>query len=425
MKHVRRALSTVAVTAVVAAGPAMVATPTVHAQVPGSMAQSFQATQQLLLVELVPIQLPLLSGLAGVGSLLTVSEPVWNLLGVTNSIVWLRDGVPIPGTEGLWSYLPTDADAGHDISALVTGSLLGLVPVSLVTNALGIPLLGGPGAGDAPNATAPAMVAGTGKVGTDLTVTSPVWSTAVDSTTYQWQRAGAPIVGATGTTYPVAADDVAKAITVKATGTKSGVSGTSTSAPKLGALGEAPTAAAPPALGGTPKVGSLLTATPGTWSGTGPITFSYQWYRRTTPIPGATGSTYVARSADAALPLAVLVTATRPGYAPGLAATRQVTVAKTASATTLALVKKTIVKSARGLVRITLRGGAPKPAGRVSVYDGRRLLKAYSVRTSDNGARVVKLPRLAPGRHQLKATFAGDASRRSSTSKAVTLTVRK
>ena len=169
MKHVRRALSTVVVTAVVASGSAMVATPTATAHEPTSATAAADA--ELLLLELVPLELPVLSGLAGVGDLLSVTQPIWNLLGVTNSIVWLRDGVPIPGTEGLWSYVPTEADAGHDISALVTGTLLGLLPLSLITNALGIPLLG---TEDPPSATTPVASTGTAKVGTDLVASPPV-----------------------------------------------------------------------------------------------------------------------------------------------------------------------------------------------------------------------------------------------------------
>jgi hypothetical protein len=420
MKHVQRALGTIAVTAVVVAGPIAGITPSAQAQEP-PRTESVTAESPAGLLDLLPIDLPLLSGLAGVGSLLNVTQPIWNLIGVTNSIVWLRDGVPIPGTEDLWSYLPTEADAGHDLSAMVTGSLLGLLPLSLITNALGIPLLGSE---EPPTATTPVVTAGTAKVGTDLTATPPVWNATVDSTTYQWLRAGAPIPGATTTTYRVAPEDVAKVITVRATGTKGDVSGTSVSAPKLGVLGAAPATTTPPKLTGKPQVGSLLNVSPGTWSGTGAITFAYQWYRRTTPIPGATASSYVVKGADAARPLAVVVTATRPGYATGLAATNQVTVAKSASTTTLSLVKKKIGAKDKGLLRITLRGGATKPAGRVSVYDGARLLKVYSVRASDNGVRVVKLPRLAAGAHRITAAFAGDASRGPSTSKTVTLTVR-
>src|SRR6266702_3293819 len=41
----------------------------------------------------------------------------------------------------------------------------------------------------------------------------------------------------------------------------------------------APSNTAPPAISGTPQVGSQFTSSNGTWSGTTPITYTYQWSR--------------------------------------------------------------------------------------------------------------------------------------------------
>ena len=40
-----------------------------------------------------------------------------------------------------------------------------------------------------------------------------------------------------------------------------------------------PTNQSPPTITGTTEVGSTLTATTGTWNGTTPITYTYQWRR--------------------------------------------------------------------------------------------------------------------------------------------------
>lgn len=81
-----------------------------------------------------------------------------------------------------------------------------------------------------------------------------------------------------------------------------------------------PSAATPPSLSGpipapsgTPQVGQTLTAATGTWSGSQPIGYSFQWQRCTsscTDIAGATGPTYTAATADAGTTLVVRVTAT-------------------------------------------------------------------------------------------------------------------
>lgn len=70
--------------------------------------------------------------------------------------------------------------------------------------------------------------------------------------------------------------------------------------------------AAVPTITGTTKVGSTLTAKPGTWtSGT---TFKYAWMRNGTTIKDATNATYKLVAADAATTITVKVTGTKTGY---------------------------------------------------------------------------------------------------------------
>ena len=67
-----------------------------------------------------------------------------------------------------------------------------------------------------------------------------------------------------------------------------------------------------PTISGSLKVGSTVTAKPGTWtSGT---KLSYQWLRDGKAITGATASTYKLRSADAGHKVSVKVTGTKTGY---------------------------------------------------------------------------------------------------------------
>lgn len=59
----------------------------------------------------------------------------------------------------------------------------------------------------------------------------------------------------------------------------------------------------------TPTVEDVLTVTTGTWTGTATIVYTYQWYRGTTEIAGATANTYTVVEADIDATLKVRVRA--------------------------------------------------------------------------------------------------------------------
>ena len=71
-----------------------------------------------------------------------------------------------------------------------------------------------------------------------------------------------------------------------------------------GTTSTSPTNTSPPVISGTAVVNQTLTAAPGTWSGTAPITYTYQWQRcdnagaSCADILNATAATYVLTSSD-------------------------------------------------------------------------------------------------------------------------------
>ena len=134
-----------------------------------------------------------------------------------------------------------------------------------------------------------------------------------ESVEYQWLANGAPIVGATATTYTTTAGDNGKALQCRVTGKFGLVKSIRTSAPNV--IGspvpaplppQGPAQIAQPGQSGTLTVegpgGQTLTCNAGSWQNT-PTSYTYQWYRNGQPIgsPTTTASTsnqYVVTAAD-------------------------------------------------------------------------------------------------------------------------------
>ena len=176
-----------------------------------------------------------------------------------------------------------------------------------------------------PGNTSTPTVSGTAVVGDTLTAQPGSWSGANPiSFAYQWNRCDSgggscsAISSATSETYTVQSADAGHTLRVAVTATNAdGTGGPVLSTPTdVVVKGTAPANTAPPQLSGTTKQGSTLTVTPGTWTGTAPITYTYEWQRcnssgaNCTPFMQGSNTTYTLTATDVGNRLQVYVTAT-------------------------------------------------------------------------------------------------------------------
>jgi alpha-tubulin suppressor-like RCC1 family protein len=191
----------------------------ITAEVAGSKPGNFTVTQKSVPTNMVTggtIQLaptPIVAGETIIGSQLTSLPGAWDDR-VSFAHQWKRSGVEISGaTES--TYQLGQADAGHTITVVVTGSKPGYTSVS--TESAATEMVTG---GTLQNTPVPA-VQGDVAVGYEVTATPGTWDSGV-SFTYAWSRDGVPIPGATSSTYAVTGDDVSHQLTVAVTGSKPG-----------------------------------------------------------------------------------------------------------------------------------------------------------------------------------------------------------
>jgi len=222
------------------------------------------------------------------------------------------------------TYTIVAKDSGHTLALTVQAaagpSYASLVGPVAATNALA--------------ATGQPGLTGKPVQGQTLTVTPAAWTSTSASVTYSWERCNAngricaPIAGAAGATYVSVAADVGHALVAVATATAAGKTQTAFSvASDSIAAPPALAATTAPAVTGTLKAGQQLTATAGVWTGTAPITYTFQWYRcdaggaHCSSVHGATKPTYRVVAADVGKTIGLTVTATdttgtsQPAYA--------------------------------------------------------------------------------------------------------------
>ena len=186
------------------------------------------------------------------------------------------------------------------VLALVVGSASGGASVARTT------------ASPPVNASLPA-ISGTARQGETLAASAGAWGGVTPITfAYSWQRCDAQgsncsaLSGATGQTYALTASDVGHTIRVAVTASNGDGSAQvlSEQTGTIAAPGEAPANTRQPDPSGTAQEGQTIHVDEGSWSGTPPITFRYQWQRCTaqnalcTAIAGATSRSYRLTAAE-------------------------------------------------------------------------------------------------------------------------------
>ena len=212
---------------------------------------------------------PTITGTPQVAQPLTATPDNWAPSPASFRYQWYRAGVTIVGATAA-TYTPTASDVAATLSVKVTGSKSGYTTVSK-TSAPTTVVAKGSLTRSTPTVTGTPMVGAPSRP-------PPDGGPGAVTLQYQWYRSGAIIIGANAATYTPVAEGLGAILTVKVTGSKTGFTTFSRTSVPTAAVVRGSLIRATPTITGTAKVGSTLTANPGTW-GPSPVTLRYQWYR--------------------------------------------------------------------------------------------------------------------------------------------------
>lgn len=284
---------------------------------------------------------PAISGTEAKGSTLSATSGSWSgVTPISFSYSWVRCGTDGGNPDGsnctaiagasATTYTLGSADVGTRLRVRVTASNAAGTK-TVASNVTGVIA-----DGLAPRNTSEPSISGSPVQNQTLTASTGSWTGATPiSYAFQWTRCGADggkadasncavIGGATKSTLTLGSSDVGTRLRVKVAATNASgtvmVASNPTATVTQFAVGK-PVNTAEPRISGTASVGSLLTATPGTWSGTTPITLAYQWLRcggsggradggDCPVVSGAGSASYRLTASDAGSRLRVRVTAT-------------------------------------------------------------------------------------------------------------------
>jgi hypothetical protein len=160
----------------------------------------------------VPVNsvLPVVSGTAQVGQVLSATNGTWTNSPTSYTYQWFSNGVPIAGQIAN-VFTPTSAQVGEVITIEVTASNSGgnSSPAASVATSAVLPAV-------PVNSVVPAIT-GTAQVGETLSGSNGTWSGSPTGYTYRWLANGVAIGGATANTFLLAAAQVGAVITFEVT----------------------------------------------------------------------------------------------------------------------------------------------------------------------------------------------------------------
>lgn len=340
--------------------------------------------------------LPAITGTAQPGSTVNCTNGTWTGSPTSFTRQWRRGATVIAGQTGS-SYAVQVSDVGAQLICAVTASNVGgAVSVdSAAKTVQAAPDPGGGGGGgggsSAPTILSIPTVNGAARAGSTLTCSDGVWNgTPAPTFGRVWRVAGVD----RGTTISFTPEDgdAGKAVscTVTATNASGSAQATSTS---LTIAPRPPAALSAPSLGGDAVVGSTLTCTDGTW--TGSPTLTRTWLRSGSPVSGATASSYAVTGNDVGRTLRCRVTASN-GSGSADSDSNEVTVTAPAPPATPSKPRKPAIASAA----VRLRSGAVSVRitcyaacrGTVTLANGRTRLGSARLLRAKAGVAVVRVP---------------------------------
>src|SRR5215213_9653501 len=288
----------------------------------GSLTASSTTTEAVTPVAPRNTERPAVTGTARAGETLTADTGEWTgTPEVTFGYQWERCDArgencgPIAGaTDG--TYVTTATDVDDRVRVVVTARNAAGEETAISAPTLRVEAV-------PPSNTERPTVTGAPLHGSTLTADPGAWAgTPPIDITYRWERCRndgescVPIEGATDATYDTTDADVGRALRVVVRAVNPGGEATATSALTPVIEPGAPVLERAPSIDDdTPQYNQTLRVDPGTWGGTEPFDFAYQWQRcngdggACVDIEGSIGAQYTTIAEDVGQTLRVVVTA--------------------------------------------------------------------------------------------------------------------